>query len=134
MENESKMAGENSKHVISQLIRMYLTRSVFDIAVDRLLVTFYYVSRFGGESLKQNWSRILSAVIRIIRIVLWQGQTKLSTFAQLNTVNTRQPPCLFFFVPSTKNFRAKAVYMVLGSSWLTARKILALGPSTTPCM
>ena len=39
-----------------------------------------------------------------------------------------------FFVPSTRNFRAKAVYMVLGSSWLTARKILALGPSTTPCM
>ena len=73
MENESKMAGENNKHVIwvlllsllalitsfkpiSQLIRMYLTRSVFDIAVDRLLVTFHCVSRLGGVSLKQNWS------------------------------------------------------------------------------
>ena len=54
MENESKMAGENNKHVISQLIRMHLTRSVFDIAVDRLLVTFHCVSRFGGVSLKQT--------------------------------------------------------------------------------
>ena len=34
---------------------------------------------------------------------------------QLNTVNTQPPPCLFFD-PSTRNFRAKAVYMVLGSS------------------
>ena len=56
MENESKMAGENIKHVISQLIRMYLTRSVFDIAVDGLLVTFHCVSHLGGVSLKQNWS------------------------------------------------------------------------------
>ena len=56
MENESKIAGENNKHVISPLIRMYLTRGVFDIAVDRLLVTFHCVSRFGGVSLKQNWS------------------------------------------------------------------------------
>ena len=41
---------------------------------------------------------------------------------------------LFFFVPSTGIFRAKVVYMELGSSCLSARKILALGPSTTFCM
>ena len=35
------------------------------------------------------------------------------------------------FVPSTRIFRAKVVYMVLGSSHLSARKILASGPSTT---
>ena len=52
MENESKMAGENNKHVIW----MYLTGSVFDIGVDRLLVAFYCLSRLGGVSLKQNWS------------------------------------------------------------------------------
>ena len=52
MENESKMAGENNKHVIW----MYLTRSVFDIGVDRLLVTLHCLSRLGGVSLKQNWS------------------------------------------------------------------------------
>ena len=39
---------------ISQLIRMYLTRSAFDIAIDRLLVTFHCVARLGGVSLKQN--------------------------------------------------------------------------------
>ena len=52
MENERKMAGENNKRVIW----MHLTRSVCDIAVDRLLVTFLCVSRLGGVSLKQNWS------------------------------------------------------------------------------
>ena len=43
-------------------------------------------------------------------------------------------PCLFFFYPCSRIFRAKIVYMVLGSSYLTARKILALGPSTYFCM
>ena len=51
-----------------------------DLVVDRLLITFHCASRLGGVSLKQNLSWILSAVIRIIRIVLWQRQTKLSTF------------------------------------------------------
>ena len=40
----------------------------------------------------------------------------------------------FFFVLSTKTFCVKVVYMVLGSSYLSARKILVLGPSTTLCM
>ena len=40
------------------------------------------------------------------------------------------PPHVWF-VPSTRIFLAKAVYMVLGSSCLSARKILALGTSTT---
>ena len=39
-----------------------------------------------------------------------------------------------WFVPSIRIFLAKAVYMVLGSSYLSARKILALGTSTTLCM
>ena len=58
MENKSKMTGENNTHVIRMYsdIRMSSTRSVFDIAVDRLLVTFHCVSRLGGVSLKQNWS------------------------------------------------------------------------------
>ena len=30
-------------------------------------------------------------------------------------VNARLPPCLFLFVPCTRIFRAKVVYMVLGS-------------------
>ena len=38
---------------------------------------------------------------------------------------------LFFFVPSTRMFRAKVVYMELGSSYLSARNILSLeDPST----
>ena len=38
---------------------------------------------------------------------------------------------LFFFVPSTRIFRVKVVYMELGSSYLSAekRKILSLGRS-----
>ena len=62
MENESKMAGENNKYVnrmysnVFGYIRMSSTRSVFDIAVDRLLVTFHFLSRLGGVSLKKNWS------------------------------------------------------------------------------
>ena len=39
-----------------------------------------------------------------------------------------------WFAPSTRIFHVKAVYMVLGSSCLSARKILALGTSTTFCM
>ena len=39
-----------------------------------------------------------------------------------------------WFVPSIRIFLAKAVYMVIGSSYLSSRKILALGTSTTPCM
>ena len=39
----------------------------------------------------------------------------------------KRPAAAMFvlFVPSTRIFRAKAVYMVLGSSYLSARKILA---------
>ena len=36
---------------------------------------------------------------------------------------------LLIFVPSTRIFQAKVVYMVLGSSYLSARKILSLGRS-----
>ena len=43
----------------------------------------------------------------------------------LQQLNARLPPCLFFFVPSARIFRAKVVYMVLGSSYLSARKILS---------
>ena len=39
-----------------------------------------------------------------------------------------------FLVPSTRTCRANLVYMVLGSSYLSARKILSLGPSTIFCM
>ena len=35
--------------------------------------------------------------------------------------------CFVFFVPSTRIFRAKVVYIVLGSSYPLARKILSLG-------
>ena len=39
----------------------------------------------------------------------------------------RPPAAMFvFLVPSTRTFRAKVVYMVLGSSYLSARKILSL--------
>ena len=37
---------------------------------------------------------------------------------------------IFFFLPSTRTFRAKVVYMVLGSSYLSATK----GTSATFCM
>ena len=35
-------------------------------------------------------------------------------------------PAAAMFVPSTRIFRAKVVYMVLGSSYLSARKIISL--------
>ena len=41
----------------------------------------------------------------------------------------RPAAILVLFVRSTRIFLAKAVYMVLGSSYLSARKILAQGTS-----
>ena len=45
-----------------------------------------------------------------------------------------RPPAAMFvlFVPSTRIFRAKVVYMALGSSYLSARKILSLLGSRDP--
>ena len=47
-------------------------------------------------------------------------------------ITAERPAAAMFvlFVPITRIFRAKVVYMVLGSSYLSARKILAPGPST----
>ena len=48
---------------------------------------------------------------------------------------TERPAAILVgFVPSTRIFLAKAVYVVLGSSYLSAMKILALGTSTTLCI
>ena len=41
---------------------------------------------------------------------------------------------IFWFIPSTMIFLAKAVYMVLGSSYHSARKILTLEGSASLCM
>ena len=43
----------------------------------------------------------------------------------------KRPAAAMFvlFVPGTRILQAKAVYMVLGSSYLSARKILSLGRS-----
>ena len=93
--------------VISQLIRMYLTRSVFDIAVDRLLVTFHCLS-FG---------RCIFETKLVLNIVGGHQNHKNRPVAtpneivdlwQLNTVNTRPPPRVFFFlslVPGTSELR-----------------------------
>ena len=40
-----------------------------------------------------------------------------------------RPPSVFFLSLSTRTFRVKVVYMVLGSSYLSTRKILSLGRS-----
>ena len=44
-------------------------------------------------------------------------------------MSAERPAAAMFvpFVPGTRILRAKVVYMVLGSSYLSARKILALG-------
>ena len=39
-----------------------------------------------------------------------------------------RPAAAMLFVPSTRLFRAKVIYTVLGSSYLSARKIQAIGP------
>ena len=44
------------------------------------------------------------------------------------------PPPFYAVCPWTRIFHAKAVYTVLGSSYLSARKILALGKSTSICI
>ena len=67
--NESKMAGENKKHVIWVLLL-----SLLDLiaSFQQQLVVLYNLT----FQLQQQQNM----VIRIIRIVLWQRQTKLSTF------------------------------------------------------
>ena len=48
---------------------------------------------------------------------------------------TEQPATIFeWFVPSTRIFLAKAVYLVLGSSYPSAMEILTPGTSTTSRM
>ena len=59
--------------------------------------------------------------------------TQWLTFIAVITQVLNNPPPVWF-VPSTRIFLAKAVYMVLGSSCVSARKILALGTSKTFCM
>ena len=59
--------------------------------------------------------------------------TQWSAFIAVITQVLNNPPHVWF-VPSTRIFLAKAVYMVLGTSCLSAMKILALGTSTTFCM
>ena len=49
-------------------------------------------------------------------------------------LTVRPAPIFAWFVPSSRIFLVKAVYMVLGSSYLAGKKILALGTSTTFCM
>ena len=53
---------------------------------------------------------------------------KFSAF--LPCLSTERPAVIFvWFIPSNRIFPAKAVYMVLGSSYLFAREILVLGSS-----
>ena len=50
---------------------------------------------------------------------------------KLSAFSSWRPAAAMFvlFVPSARIFRAKVVYMVLGSSYLSARKVLSLGRS-----
>ena len=81
---------------------------------------------------RNNFSFALHAEISVGVVTKWRR--KIRKIVDLKQLNARLPSCFFLFVHSTRVFRVKVVYMVLGSSYLSARKILALGPSSTFCM
>lgn len=68
--------------VVSQLIRMNLSHSVFDIDVHHELATLHCASRLGAVSLKQNRSRISDETPDEI-VKLWK-------------LKSRPPSCLCF--------------------------------------
>ena len=69
VENESKMAGENKKHVIWVLLLSLL--ALINSFQQQLVVLYNLTFQLQQQQ---------TMVIRITRIVLWQRHTKLSTF------------------------------------------------------
>ena len=60
----------------------------------------------------------------------YQVEKEKKNNCQLSAAELPAAAMFVLFVPSTRIFRTKVVYMVLGSSYLSTRKILVLGPST----
>ena len=88
------------------------------------------------EGINDGWATITNMQFfsRTVAIISsWWCQIKWLTFIAVVTqaLNNQLP---VWFVPSIRIFLVKAVYMVLGSSCLSARKILVLGTSTNLCM
>ena len=88
------------------------------------------------EGIKDGWATISTMqffrrTITIISSCVVMPNEMVSLYCRDYPL-TNQPPV--WFIPSTRIFHSKAVYMVPGSSYHSARKIQALGTSTTPCM
>ena len=134
MENESKMAGENNEHVIWVLLLSLL--ALITSSQQQLVVLYNLIFQLQQQQAMIMHLTHSAAVPRHFHLSrrmstrglgerLWRKPDDAATQPatpdkivdvwQLNTVKTRLPPSLFF-VPSNRNFRAKAVYMVLGSS------------------
>ena len=101
---------------ISQLIRMYLTAQRFRQCCRSIACYFPLCLSFGrcifGTKLVLNDYRRSSESLESSCGNARRNRRPLAA-------EYREHPAamfVFFFVPSTRNFRAKAVYMVLGSS------------------
>ena len=87
------------------------------------------VLQWGNET--NMWFELLRGCLHGGRKIQEGGTTFRLVYMHYRPLAVERPAAAMFvlFIPCTRIFRAKVVYMVLGSSYLSARKILSLGKS-----
>ena len=125
---------------ISQLIRMYLTAQRFRHCCRSIARYFLTLSLVWAVSL---WNKTGLEYYRRSSESLESScgnarRNRRPLAAEYHEHPAAMFVCFFCLqyqeLLSERSLHGARVFLALGSSWLTARKILALGPSTTSCM